>query len=585
MRLAPLLLTVFGPLVLWAAVYASVMAYRDDDARTAEANAGRIVNARVVDGDVTQVIDRMLATRDPRIVVLGPSYANTDVRPGLLARQLGLDPQDVALVSVPNSTGAHWYAILKYRVIDAGYRPDLVMVVSGLQSMLLTTPLSESSFVNLQVQLPEAGDPQIDAKVRGSTNLWWATVREQRGKVRGAFFDTIRDRAVFWRSPPSTRRALGRVFDDANVDMTLYDHAMPVVEGVARRDRGYTPDLLPTPEASFLSEVTALATETGLQIAWVRPPMSPTIPANRDDVVPEGFQRRAQAVVRDHGGHFVDLRHLRMSAAMFRNEDHMNQEGSLRFTEALATLVRDRGWIGAPDLARGPRTVILGAGRSALGPRVTLTTPRPVARVPQATRPVVDAPGLAAAFATPKIHFLSAASLEAAVGMSAACSPLRVTEDGTELPDANAPCAAVDEGRGSCHAQDQLRFTASDRTDPATNGRAYALVLAEDRTCDGHVFLYPKDLLQFAVNPREPGPFSLVIDARYLQHRAARVTLRVRAGDEVVFEQTVANRRLDPGPWIVALPPLPEGDTLVVEFENLDRTFYVLRELALVSTR
>ncbi|MEM6927345.1 MAG: hypothetical protein AAF602_10465, partial [Myxococcota bacterium] len=286
------ILAFVGPIALWVVVYAIVMGFRDEEQVIADENAGRVFNARVVRGNVVDAIDEMLATRRPRVVVIGPSYANTNVRPVQLAEHLGLEAADIALISIPNSVGAHWYAVLKYRLLEAGHRPDLVLFVSGLQSMLLTTPLSESSFVNLQVHLPDGGDPRIDAKVRGSADLWWATVREQRGKVRGAFFEAVRDASVFWLEPDPTRRSLARVFDDAKVDMSLYGHAMPVIESTRRTDRGFTPDLLPSPEASFLGDITELASASALKAVWVRPPMSPHIPPELDDVVPTGFQSR-----------------------------------------------------------------------------------------------------------------------------------------------------------------------------------------------------------------------------------------------------------------------------------------------------
>ena len=108
----------------------------------------------------------------------------------------------------------------------------------------------------------------------------------------------------------------------------------------------------------------------------MRPPMSPHIPVELDDIVPTGFQSRAIEIVEEHGGAYVDLRHLRMSARMFRNEDHMNAEGSARFTRALAEIVRERGWLTpAGGLPPWP-----GAEKEA----ITLATPSPASMVPSA---------------------------------------------------------------------------------------------------------------------------------------------------------------------------------------------------------
>ena len=706
-----------GPLALWAIVYVVVMGFRDAEQMTADDNAGRILNARVVEDDVVRSIDRMLAERRPRVLVLGPSYANTDVRPADLARRLDLKPSEVALVSVPNSIGAHWYAILKYRVLQAGHRPDLVLFVSGLQSMLLTTPLSESSFVNLRVHLPEEGDPRIDAKGRGGLDLWWATVRQQRGKVRGAFFDAIRDGAVFWADPSRTRGALGRVFDDANIDMELYGRVMPVIESSARAERGFMPDLLPAPEESFLRDTTALATEAGSMAVWVRPPMSPHIPAELDDVAPPGFQARAIEIVGQAGGAYVDLRHLRMTSRMFRNADHMNLEGSGRFTRALARVIRERGWLGAPEVSdwpvevsggaslgsgdrlevrassawpddrgefaiwlsaesrgerttppfrlrfddvpievkrgralgldgviwqqwrmqaglpapSGPSTLTLDAtwpgltvqglafgqdepriyvigdrgallgervellGAGVLAPGVALSTPRPVALVPKARRPVTDLPGRIGAFDTRYLGFLSDEVLQGSVSWSEPCSPLRIAEDGVLLAHANSSCTGVRSlGHGrSCHTSDNVFFAASDGTDPARNRRDYELRLAESRMCGGEVFLYPADVLRFTIEPERLEPLHrgvrfLVLEGRYLQRRKAEVTVEVRAGDAgpAVATATFDGRRFDEGPiWVRFPAAVPDGEPWTVQIENLDHTFHLIRRIALAERR
>jgi len=330
-------LAVIAPLTIVAAVGVALDAYRSHAESVSTRNAGRVLNAQVSrDGDdAAGRIDRMLAARDPAVLVIGPSYANTNVDEARLADRLGVPVDDVMLLSVPNSVGSHWYAMLKYRVFGAGYRPRLVVVVSGLQSMLLATPLAEASFVNLRTQLPPDGDPLIRAKVRGSALLWLSRFREHRGRLRDRALAWVRDgsaRAVLGRSPQQTRAALDKVFDEARVDMTL--HETPT-------ERVYPLSLLPAPADGFMGEVTALAASNGAGVVWVRPPMSPHIPAHVDDVVPAGMQLAAAALVEANGGRYVDLRGLPMTSAMFRNEDHMNVDGSRRFTDALGRVLLD----------------------------------------------------------------------------------------------------------------------------------------------------------------------------------------------------------------------------------------------------
>ena len=319
-----------GPLLVGLVALWLVSNAHNDEDRRARENAGRVVNGVVVDVGSPVAIDRWLARDEPEVIVLGPSYANTDIRPLLLGRRLGIPKDDLALLSVPNSVGAHWYAVLRYRVFGSGHRPKVIVIVSGLQSMLLTTPLTEASWLNLAVHLPDGeSDPVIDAKVRWDPRLWMARLREQRGVLREQWFGRIRYAALplLFGSPrrpgealsqDEARFALGQVFDDAQVDTSLHVSGMPVVVAGDATERFYDPSLLDSPSESFLGDITELARSNGAEILWVRPPMSPHIPEHLDDRVYPGVQEDAIALIEAVGGHYLDMRALPMTAAMFK---------------------------------------------------------------------------------------------------------------------------------------------------------------------------------------------------------------------------------------------------------------------------
>lgn len=332
-----------GPLAVLGLALGWLAQVRDSEDVQAEENAGLVFNGQVRAGGAVAAMDAVMA-REPEVVLIGPSYANTDLRRDKIAAHLGIPTSKVALLSIPNSVGAHWYAVLKYRVYGQGHRPKLVVVVSGLQSMLLTTPLTESSWVNLRVQLDDPADPVVADKAQGGSAIWVGRLREQRGKARDRVMGALRDvppRLVLGSSvreggmgPIEVRERLDAVFADEKLSMDLHTQRSTPA-GIEKEERAWDPSVLPAPEDGFLRDITALAAEHGSRVVWVRPPMSPVIPAELDDVAPDGFQQRAVAVVHEEGGAFLDMRRLPMTREMFKNEDHMNAEGSLRFSEAL----------------------------------------------------------------------------------------------------------------------------------------------------------------------------------------------------------------------------------------------------------
>jgi hypothetical protein len=539
-------LAVVGPLLVLKVCHDLVMSWRDLEEWTAERNAGRVFNAKVIDGGAVAAIERLLETRDPDVIVLGPSYANTDVRIDLLAARLGISKDEIAMMSVPNSTGAHWYTMLKYRVYGGGYRPKLVVVVSGLQSMLLTTPLTESSYVNLFVQLPVGGDPFVASKVDHSLlssegvsagGLWWARMREQRGKVRTWWFDQIRDLAATTVLPVNraqVRTALNRVFDDANIDMRLHGASTPVVEVVRGPESYYTPDLLPSPEGSFIGDVTALVSEHGGRVVWVRPPMSPHVPDELDDVVLPGVQEHTIRLVEEKGGSFVDMRSLPMTSAMFKDEDHMNTEGSRRFSEALANALIE---LDALHPAAGP------GGPPPLQVQTTgLSDDGWVQPGATATWTVADWEPVRGTFGCDL--FLQATSLQGVVAtMNGAVAPLQAKAvPGTGLLRANADTSSVPAPQGP------FTITLSVPSDGA-----------------------PVQVLALALGRKLRRTF-VVGDAETLAGRSVRLMGVTRVVDGVLIDDSIHPTYLAP---ITRVPghdrkvvDLPDEDAAVFETEN-----------------
>ena len=114
-RILAAILALVGPALVFGGFYQLLMSWEDADDANATRNAGRILNSRVIDQGVVAAMEAMLERRQPEVLIIGPSYANTDVKPELIAMRLGIPRDKVLLLSVPNSVGAHWYAVLKER--------------------------------------------------------------------------------------------------------------------------------------------------------------------------------------------------------------------------------------------------------------------------------------------------------------------------------------------------------------------------------------------------------------------------------------------------------------------------------------
>jgi hypothetical protein len=167
-----------------------------------------------------------------------------------------------------------------------------------------------------------------------------------------------------------------------------------------------------------------------------------------------------------------------------------------------------------------------------------------------------------------------------------------VLEDGAALGPANVPCGDVrHQGHGaSCHTTDRVFFTASDGSDPATNGRTYTLALDPARRCGDAAWLYPTDELgvRFAgadVATLPDGVGYVRLSARYLNRRPARLELRVLVDDEVVLTEVLDALQVDRAPVVRALPArlAPGPHPVTVELHNLDHVFYLLDEVALTE--
>ncbi len=480
-------------------------------------NVGHVINGRVVgEGGVVAMIDKTLNKTDPQIVILGNSLCNTDVNPIQLARHFSIPRHKIQRFSIPNSIGAHWWVVLKNRVYGNNHKPRLVLILSDMQSLLATKPLTEASYLNLRVQVDDPEDEAyLDAKAGGRG---WASNRvwENKGKVREASLKFVRNlwvdlvmrgRMYNGASNNRTTAAVDRVFDAGSTDLRLHKEVIPIMQAGGGL-QPFDPSLLPTVDQSFIPEITDLVVANNGRVVYLRPPYSPLLPKEHGDYVLPDREDAVRQAVADRRGTYMDMRDFPMVETDFHNVDHMNERGAKRFTEAVALALDAIDPLSRGPIARaqkGREIQLFGDIRLVDGALVEERTnvefakPQPPGIPSRAYAP--DFQGGRGDFwfwPSPRLAFLSDIATERMHPLGARCSPIRVYEDGAALGHHNVSCEEVTKaGRGRvCHIADRIGFSASDNTDPTTNGKTYALGLDPARECEGAVWLYPKDQIR-----------------------------------------------------------------------------------------
>ncbi len=514
-RVAAFLLALLLPVAIVAASLAGLERFRSFADMRESRNAGKVINGRVVEGGVVDVIERKLAQTEPDVVILGNSLSNTDLNPILLATELGLPKHKIQKFSIPNSIAAHWYAMLKNRAYANGHHPKVVLILSDLQSALALAPRSEASHLNLMVHMSRS-EPVIDGKL-GGRNFYLERVRENRGTLKNKALIAWRNLSVsaliFQSLRADERRiedGLATAFDETRTNMRLHSNVLPIFNMQQDRDLlPFDPSELPHPRDSFMPEIAKLVARNGGEVFFLRPPMSPLLPESVGDIVlPETEREVPEVVSRAHGA-ALDLRGLRMDVGHFHNQDHMNTEGARRFTIVVAQILKEEGPLAEPGRREPEHIDFLRAFEVEEGRLVPVRTevtfksePPPL---PRADRPYTRGRFGVAVYQTDTMGFMSDQATTDMTPYALRCSPVRVLEDGVPLPLPNRTCEEAIKYRNgrTCHTPDRLVFSATSERDPFENGKSYSLALDPDRSCEGSRWLYPGDQMRIAAPPSE----------------------------------------------------------------------------------
>ncbi len=303
-------------------------------------NVGQVMNGEQLSQSIVDEIEEQLDAHPRQLLVLGSSYAHTNIDPGALARGTELAREDVAVFSIPNSVSSHWYAVLDHRVYDRGHDVPNVLIVSSLRSLLVSQPYSPASYGNLKVHL-EDKEPVLDRYVHRAPEAI-EHLREQRMALR----DRISRDLATWTAPlygggrHEARVSLQRVFHDSKLDHSTHK---PLLLTDTTRDLllSKTSDDFPAPDDSLLPELARLAARHGTRLVFVRTPMAPRTPVARQDLVAPGTEARVRQILEAHGHLYIDTWVDPPKGLAFQDLKHMTPKSAVRFTRHIVAKVAE----------------------------------------------------------------------------------------------------------------------------------------------------------------------------------------------------------------------------------------------------
>ena len=354
------MVAVLAPLLTLSGAATWLVSLQDARDQTAARMAGKEVEGKVRPEGAVAYIRQQMTRMPQKVVVLGDSLAHADIHHEPFAKHLELPPRSIARMSIPGSGAPTWYAVLDNHVFGRGHRPEWVVVVAALPSLLQLIPSSPAHRATLH-ELMDDDDTLLRQRLDEGAPRWWSDLLTARVKAKQLFTRGVRGGAVGWvfgaSRPPSVRqtrvdwgseladRASARVFDRRQIDL---HQSRAIVDAIDPRLEALDLSDLPPVADSWLPELLALCRAHGARLAVVKPPMAPTMPPDGWDHTPDALRRDLRALFGDDAV-FMDDSRLELSPNGFRDEAHMSEGAARRYGMLVgARLAR---------LAAGERTV------------------------------------------------------------------------------------------------------------------------------------------------------------------------------------------------------------------------------------
>ena len=319
--------------------------------------------------DEVREFDALARAKPADLVIVGPSFARTDLDPDALGRALARPPLRTTRFAQNLASAPMWYALLKERVYGNGLRPRAVVLVATLDYLLTVRPRA-AHMAGLEEHFAE---PDAVVRARTWNTRWPAPLQralDHRGQLRDPLVAWFRDAPVGWAFADAEAdgaalvEAAGQALFGGDRTAKTQVRLLPVVEEEA--DGGPADGMVPDATASYLPDIAALVAANGGRLAIVLPPVAPSVAA--EHAVSSSQERSVVALANALGVGLVDLRRVPLTEFDYTDGYHMRPETRKAFTQQVADALTTLGLLGEGPMAAAwvpPAATIVRLGEAA----------------------------------------------------------------------------------------------------------------------------------------------------------------------------------------------------------------------------
>ncbi|MBN2118151.1 MAG: hypothetical protein JW730_16370 [Anaerolineales bacterium] len=303
------------------------------------------------DAHIRPKYKEVLEREQPQILVFGDSVVYTDVDAGLMADQLGAR---VSTITEPGAGSALLYLILKNNIATAKYKPDVLILL--FHDTLLTTPdfrISGTFFERMDEYAGTEDDGVLDVAVRDQMNPlerlaeaylppYWG-----RWELRELLLSRVINfptRLLFDCALSCTEGAMGKAFGHENFEQGQLNNAINTADNFLYRKENL--DFERQVDRSFLPKIIHVCKENKIRLVLVRVKMLRFSNENPEPLALTNYINNLSVYTQRQGIILLDFAHDdRLSTDLFRDTQHLNQNGQKIFTNLLIEAI---GTVSAP---------------------------------------------------------------------------------------------------------------------------------------------------------------------------------------------------------------------------------------------